>query len=139
MLILSDFADFESRTRHLYKLLIRTSYKSRPRGYFQIRRSGGGGGGLDLTSSLQANFGARSGQVHQIRGKTCEVLSPQDTKSFEKVPILESYLKFRGQNLGYIFGEKIWSSNKNFRGKFWGQAPPDLLIWKYPLGPLGKT
>ena len=47
-----------------------------PRGYFQIRRSGG----LDLTSSLEAKFGARSGQVHQIRGKIWEVLSPQDAK-----------------------------------------------------------
>ena len=36
-----------------------------PGGYFQIRRSGG----LDLTSSLEAKFGARSGQVHQIRRK----------------------------------------------------------------------
>ena len=26
--------------------------------------------GLDLTSSLEAKFGARSSQVHQIRGKT---------------------------------------------------------------------
>ena len=24
----------------------------------------------------------------------------------------------------YIFGGKIWGPNKNFRGKFWGQAPP---------------
>ena len=37
-------------------------------------------GGLDLTSSLEAQFGARSGQVHQTRGKTWEVLSPQDAK-----------------------------------------------------------
>ena len=48
-------------------------------------------------------------------------------KSWEKVPILGSYLKFRGQKFGvfvtYIFGGKIWSSNKNFKGKFWGQAP----------------
>ena len=36
------------------------------------------GGGLDLTSSLEAKLGARSGQVHKIRG------------------ILGSYLKFRG-------------------------------------------
>ena len=34
----------------------------------------------------------------------------------------------------YIFGGKILGSNKNFRGKFWAK-PPDLLIWKYPLGP----
>ena len=32
-----------------------------PRGYFHIKRSGG----LDLTSSLEAKFGARSSQVRQ--------------------------------------------------------------------------
>ena len=41
-----------------------------PGGYLHIKRSGG----LDLISILEANFGARSGQVHQIRGKTWEVL-----------------------------------------------------------------
>ena len=41
---------------------------------------GRGGGGLDLTSSLEAKFGTRSGQVHQIRGKTWEVLLLQDAK-----------------------------------------------------------
>ena len=47
----------------------------------EIRR----GGGLDLTSSLKAKFGARSGQVHQIRGKFWEVqLSPQDAKVGKK-------------------------------------------------------
>ena len=56
---------------------------SHPGGYFQIRRSGGGGG-LDLTSSLKAKFGARSGQVHKIRGKIWEVLSPKDTKVGKK-------------------------------------------------------
>ena len=45
---------------------------------------GGGGGGLDLTSSLEAKFGTGSGQVHQIRGKTWEVLLPQNTKVGEK-------------------------------------------------------
>ena len=30
----------------------------------------------------------------------------------------------------YIFGVKIWGSNMNFRGKFWGQAPrsPDMEV-----------
>ena len=45
-------------------------------GYFHIKRAGG----LDLTSSLEAEFGARSGQVHQTRGKTWDVLLPQDAK-----------------------------------------------------------
>ena len=38
----------------------------------------------DLTSSLEAKFGARSGQVHQIRGKTWEILLPQDTNVGKK-------------------------------------------------------
>ena len=52
---------------------------------------GGGGvlpnkevGGMDLTSSLKAKFGARSNQVHQIRGKIWELLSPQEAKIGEK-------------------------------------------------------
>ena len=52
-----------------------------PGGYFQIRRSGGG---LNLTLSLEAEFGARSGQVHKIRGKIWEVLSPKDAKVRKK-------------------------------------------------------
>ena len=51
-----------------------------PGGYFQIRRSGG----LDLTSSLEAKFGARSGQVHKIGGKIWDVLSPKDAKVGKK-------------------------------------------------------
>ena len=47
----------------------------------------GGQGGLDLISSLEAKFGARSGQVHEIRGKTLEVLSPQDAKVGKKSQI----------------------------------------------------
>ena len=45
-------------------------------------------------------------------------------KSWEKIPILRSNLKFRRVFVTYIFGGKIWGSNKNFRDKFWGQAPP---------------
>ena len=44
-------------------------------------------------------------------------------KSWEKVPILGSYLKLRGVFVIYIFGGQIWGSNNNFRGKFWSQAP----------------
>ena len=44
----------------------------------------GGRGGLDLMSSLEAKFGARSSQVHQITGKTWEVLSSPDAKVEEK-------------------------------------------------------
>ena len=48
-------------------------------------------------------------------------------KSWERIPGLGLYLKFRGQNLGYLspmfLEAKIWGSDTNFRGKFWGQAP----------------
>ena len=58
-------------------------------------------------------------------------------KSWGKVPILGSYLKFTGQNLGYLslifldakFGAPTRISEANF-----GAKPPDLLIWKYPTG-----
>ena len=76
----------------------------------------GGGGGLDLTSSLEAKFGARSGQVHQIRGKTWEVLLPQDTK-VGKNPNFEVISEIQRAKFG-VFVTYI------FRGKFWGQAPP---------------
>ena len=62
---------------------VESAQRQEPRGYFEIRKSGGGGG-LDLTSSLEAKFGARSGQVHKIRGKIWEVLSPKDAKVGKK-------------------------------------------------------
>ena len=93
-----------------------------PRGYFQIRS-----GGLDLTSSLEAKFGVRSGQVHQLNGKTWEILPPQDAK-VGKSPNFGVIFEIQRAKFGvfvtYIFGGKILGFNKNFRGKFWGQAPP---------------
>ena len=59
-------------------------------------------------------------------------------KSWEKVPILGSYLKFRGQNSGYlsfIFLEaKFGAPTRISEAKFGAKPPPDLLIWKYPPG-----
>ena len=108
-------------------------------GYFQIRRSGG----LDLTSGLEAKFGVRSGQVHKIRGKIWEVLSPKDTKvgkstNFGVISEIQR-AKF-GVFVIYIFGGKIWGSNKNFRGKIWSQAlsprPPNMEVppWEFTSG-----
>ena len=76
-------------------------------GYFQMRRSGG----LDLTSGLEAKFGVRSGQVHKIRGKIWEVLSPKDAKvgkstNFGVISEIQK-AKF-GVFVIYIFGGKIW-------------------------------
>ena len=97
-----------------------------------------GGGGFDLTSSLQAKFGARSSHVHQIRGKTWEVLLLQEAKVGGKIPILGSNVKFRGQNLGYMsplfleakFGAPTRISEANFGAK-------PLPISKYGSTPLG--
>ena len=110
-----------------------------PRGRYFHSRRWGGEGGLDLTSSLEAKFGARFSQVHQIRGKIWEVLLPQDVKVGEESQFwghLGLYLKFKWQNLGYLsaifseekFGAPTRISEANFEAK-----SPDLLIWKYPL------
>ena len=114
------------------------SYQT-PGGYFHIRRWGGGGGCLDLASSLEAKFGARFSQVHQIRWKIWGVLLLQDAKIGKKSQFwghLGLYLKFKEQNLGYLSpifleaksGTLTWISKAKF-----GAKPPDLLIWKYPL------
>ena len=65
----------------------------------------GRGGDLDLASSLEAKFGARFSQVHQIRGKIWGALSLQDAKIGKESQFwghLGLYLKFKGQNLGYL-------------------------------------
>ena len=109
-----------------------------PRGVLPYQAVGGGRG-LDRTSSLEAKFGVRPGQVHQIRGKIWEVLLPQDAK-VEENPNFGVISEIQRAKFGvfvtYIFGGKIWGSKKNFRGKFWGQAPrsPDMKVPPPPPG-----
>ena len=89
---------------------------SRGRRYFHIRRWGG----LDLASSLEEKFGVRFSQVHQIRGKIWGVLSLQNTKSGKESQFwghLGLYLKFKGQNLGYL-------SPIFLEAKFGAKPPP---------------
>ena len=81
---------------------------------------------MDLTSSSEAKFGARSGQVYQIREKAWEILSPQDAKVGKrpKFGVISEIQRVKfGVFVTYIFGGKIWGSNKNVRGKFWSQVP----------------
>ena len=59
----------------------------------------GGRRGLDLTSSLEAKFGARFSQVHQIRGKF-GTFCYHKAQNLGKNHNLWLYLKFKGQNLG---------------------------------------
>ena len=85
--------------------LIPTDHFTRPGGVLSHQEVGGGGGGLDLASSLEAKFGARFSQVHQIRGKIWGVLSLEDPKIGKESQFwghLGLYLKFKGQNLGYL-------------------------------------
>ena len=82
-------------------------------GYFHIRRSGD----LVLASSLEAKFGARSSQDHQIREKPWEVLVLQEAKKLGIIPILGSYLKFKGQNLGYL-PLYFWRQNLGLQHEF---------------------
>ena len=96
--------------------------------------------GLDLASSLEAKFEARFSQVHQIRGKIWGVLLLQDAKIGNELQFwghLGLYLKFKGQNLGYlspIFLEANLGLRHEFQRQNLGPSPPpDPLIWKYPL------
>ena len=82
-------------------------------GYFQIRRSGG----LDLTSGLEANFGARSGQVHQMGGAS--KLGP--------------HIKFGGKLWGKVRPSspnkrKNLGSSVTTRRRSWKKSPHSVVI-----------
>ena len=107
-------------------------------GYLHIRRSGGEGG-LDLTSSLEAKFGARYGQVHQIRGKTWEILLPQDTK-VGKNPNFGVKSQIQKAKFGlfvtYILEAKIGAPTRISEANFGAKPPPRPLNMEVP--PLGS-
>ena len=99
-------------------------------------------GACRLTSGLEAKFGVRSGQVHNIRGKIWEVLSPKDTKVGKKYQFWGQYLKFRGQNLGYlsfIFLEANLGLQQEFQRQNLGPSPPrppnmEVPPWEFTSG-----
>ena len=90
----------------------------------------GGRRGLDLTSGLEAKFGARFVKVHQIKGKLGKFCYHK-TQKLGRIPILGSYLKLKRQNLEYLspiflkakFGAPTRISEGNF-----GAKPPDLPV-----------
>ena len=99
-------------------------------------------GACRLTSGLEAKFGVRSGQVHKIRGKIWEVLSPKDTKVGKKYQFWGQYLKFRGQNLGYlsfIFLKANLGLQQEFQRQNLGPSPPrppnmEVPPWEFTSG-----
>ena len=122
-------------TENKLKLFIRKEFDpcgSFPRGYFQIRRSGGGGAWTSNQVRRQ-NLG-KVWPSSLNRRKNLGSFVTKRRKSWEKVHnfgvISEiQRAKFRVFVI-YIFGGKISGSNKNFRGKIWGQAPrpPDMEV-----------
>ena len=94
------------------------------------------GGGLDLTSSLEAKFCCKVLPSSPNKRKNLGSSVITRRKSWEKVPILGSYLKFRGQNLGCFsltfleakFGAPTRISEANFGAKPPPPRPPDLEV-----------
>ena len=93
-------------------------------------------GVLDLTSSLEAKFGARLSQIYQIKGKNLGS-SFTTRRKVEKNPyfgvISEIQTVKFGVRVTYTFGGKFWGFNKNSGSKFWGQGPRTPNI-KVPAG-----
>ena len=97
---------------------------------------------MDLTSSLEAKFGARFSQVHQIKGKIWEVQLRQDAKVRKESQFWGHsglYLKFKGQNLGYlspIFLEaKIGAPTGISKAKFGPSRPtPYMEVPPWDIG-----
>ena len=103
-------------------------------GYFQIRRSGGPGPHIKFGGKIWGKVRPSS----QNKRKNLGSFVTKRRKSWEKLPILGSYLKFRGQNWGYlsfiIMEAKFGAPTRISEARFWAK-PPDLQIWKYhPLG-----
>ena len=92
---------------------------------------GGGGGGL----GPHIKFGGKMwGKVQPSSPNKMKNLGSSVTtrrKSWGKVPILGSYRKFRGQNLGYLsvilLEAKSGAPTRISEARF-GAKPPDLII-----------
>ena len=111
---------FISRLVHVF------SQNLLPGGYFQIRRSGGGGLGPHIR--FRGKIWGKVRPSSQNKRKNLGSSVTKRRKSWEKVPILGSYLKFRGQNLGYlsfIFLEaKFGAPTRISEAKFGSKPPP---------------
>ena len=112
-------------------------------GDFQIRRSGGLGPHIRFGGKIWGKVRPSSQNKRKNLGSSVT----KRRKSGEKVSILGSYLKVRGQNLGYllfIFLEAESGAPTRislFRGKIWGQTsppprPPNMEVppWEFTSG-----
>ena len=95
----------------------------RPGGYFHIRRSGGLGPHIKFGGKIWGKVRPSSPNKRKNLGKSVTAR----LKSWEKVPILGSYLKFRGQNLGYLsltFLEAKLGLQQEFQRQILGPSRP---------------
>ena len=93
-------------------------------GYFHIRLSGGGlGPHIKFGGKIWGKVQPNSPNERKNLGGSVTIRH----KSWGKIPILGSYLKFRGQNLGYllpIFLEAEFGDPKEFQRQILGPSPP---------------
>ena len=92
-------------------------------GYFQIRRSRGLGPHIKFGGKIWGKVRPSSPNKRKNLGSSVTTRR----KSREKVPILGSYLKFRGQNLGYlslIFLEAKFGAPTRISEAKFGVKPP---------------
>ena len=91
------------------------------------RSGGGGGGGLGPHIKIGGKIWGKVRPSSPNKRKNLGSSVTTRRKSWEKIPVLRSYLKFRGQNLGYLllifleaeFGAPTRISEANF-----GTKPP---------------
>ena len=99
-------------------------YTKTPGGYFQIRRSGGLGPHIKFGGKIWGKV--RSSSPNERKNLGSSVTTRR--KSWEKVPILGSHLKFRGQNLGYLsfifLDAKFGAPTRISEAKFGAKPPP---------------
>ena len=122
-----------------FVLVLSSSFKCSvpiPGGYFEIRRSGGLGPHIKFGGKIWGKVRPSSPKKGKNLGRSVTTRC----KSWGKVPILGSYLKFGGQNLGYLsliflearFGAPTRISEANFGAKPLtsksGSTPPGVPI-----------
>ena len=104
-----------------------------PQGVLPYQEVGGGGLGPHIKFGGKIRGKAQPNLPNKRKSEGSSVTTRR--KSWEKILILGSYLKFRGQNLGYLLPilleAKFGAPTRILEAKF-GTKLPDLLIWKYP-------
>ena len=88
---------------------------------------------MDLASSWEAKFGARSSQGHQVNGKKVGRSDKRRRKNWGKPLILGLYLKFKWKHLGYLSSIFLEANSRQISEAILGLSPrpPDMNV---PLG-----